>query len=150
MLGGCFDGSKKYYRCANKYYGTCSSGCHVSEAKLEKWLLENIEDDFKVNVTMKPKEKKEDPKKYKDRLDRLNEMYLLGNISQADYKKKTAELQTKIAELQKIAPLKTQNFSADWKEIYSLLDDEHKRSFWRGIVSSISVDIETAGFKILY
>lgn len=150
LLGGCFDGAKKYYRCANKYYGTCSSGCHVSEAKLEKWLLENIEEDFKVNVTMKPKEKKEDPKKYKDRLDRLNEMYLLGNISQAEYKKKTAELQTKIAELQKIAPLKTQNFSADWKEIYSLLDEEHKRSFWRGIVSSISVDIETAGFKILY
>lgn len=150
LLGGCFDGAKKYYRCANKYYGTCSSGCHVSEAKLEKWLLENVEEDFKVNVTMKPKEKKEDPKKYKDRLDRLNEMYLLGNISQAEYKKKTAELQTKIAELQKISPLKTQNFSADWKEIYSLLDDEHKRSFWRGIVSSISVDIETAGFKILY
>lgn len=150
LLGGCFDGTKKYYRCANKYYGTCSSGCHVSEAKLEKWLLENIEEDFKVNVTMKPKEKKEDPKKYKDRLDRLNEMYLLGNISQAEYKKKTAELQTKIAELQKIAPLKTQNFSADWKEVYALLDDEHKRSFWRGIVSSISVDIETAGFKILY
>lgn len=150
LLGGCFDGAKKYYRCANKYYGTCSSGCHVSEAKLEKWLLENIEEDFKVNVTMKPKEKKEDPKKYKDRLDRLNEMYLLGNISQAEYKKKSAELQTQIAELQKIAPLKTQNFSADWKEVYSLLDDEHKRSFWRGIVSSISVDIETAGFTILY
>ena len=140
----------KYYRCRHHYYGLCDMNKNIREDYLEKWLLDNVEEDFKVNVTMKPKEKKEDPKKYKDRLNRLNEMYLLGNISQAEYKKKSAELQTKIAELQKIAPLKTQNFSADWKEVYALLDDEHKRSFWHGLINEIHVSLETQVVKIVY
>ena len=59
----------------------------VREDKLEKWLLENIEQDFKVNVEMRPKEKKEDPQKYIDRLKRLNEIYILGNIYTDEYKR---------------------------------------------------------------
>lgn len=149
-LGGVAMKNAKYYRCTAHYFNNCKQGFHVSEKKLEKWLLENVEEDFKVNVTMKPKQKREDPKKYKDRLDRLNEMYLLGNISQAEYKKKSAELQTRIAELQKIAPLKTQNLSADWKEVYSLLDEEHKRSFWHGLIKRIDPAVDKTGFDILY
>ena len=140
----------KYYRCRHHYYGLCDMNKNIREDYLEKWLLDNVEEDFKVNVTMKPKEKKEDPKKYKDRLNRLNEMYLLGNISQAEYKDKSAEIQQKIAEIQKIAPLKTQNFASDWKEVYALLDDEHKRSFWHGLINEIHVSLETQVVKIVY
>ena len=149
-MGGCHDGSRKYYRCPQKYYGTCTMKHIVSEKKIEQWLLDNIEDDFKVNVTMKPKQKTEDPKKYKDRLQRLNEMYLLGNISQKEYKDKSAELQRKIAELSKNAPLKTQNFASNWKDLYLRLDDEHRRSFWRNLVSEIVVTQQGQGFQIMY
>lgn len=122
----------------------------VREDKLEKWLLENIEQDFKVNVEMRPKEKKEDPQKYIDRLKRLNEIYILGNIYTDEYKRQSAELQRKIAELQKSAPLKTQNFSANWQEIYAQLDDEHKRSFWRGLIKEIHTDVDISAFEIVY
>lgn len=140
----------KYYRCRYFWDGNCDFKGHIRESKLEEWMLENIEEDFKVNVTMKPKEKTEDPKKYKDRLKRLNEMYLMGNISQQEYKDKSAELQQKIAEIQKKPPLKTQNFASNWKDIYALLDDEHKRSFWRNLVTEIAVNEHLQVVQLVY
>lgn len=149
-LGGCYDGGRKYYRCPQHLYGTCDMKHIVNERKLEEWLLENVEEDFKVKVTMKPKVQTEDPKKYKDRLRRLNDMYLMGNISQKEYKDKSAELQRKIAELSKKPALKTQNFASNWKEIYLKLDDEHRRLFWRNLVSEIRVSLAGQGVEIMY
>ncbi len=122
----------------------------VNERKVEKWLLENIEEDFKVNVTMKPKVKAESPQKYRDRLSRLNDMYLMGNISQKEYKDKSAELQKKIAELSKKPSLKTQNFASNWKDLYRELDDEHRRLFWRSLVSEVRVSLEGQAVEIMY
>lgn len=149
-LGGCFDGSRKHYRCAEHYYGSCPMKSHVNEKKMEIWLLENIEEDFKVNVTMKPKEKRENPQKYKDRLKRLNDMYLLGNISESEYKTKSAELQRKIAELSKEPKEKEAKFTSNWKGLYLKLDDSHRRSFWRGLIKEIVIDEKAQPVKILY
>ena len=149
-LGGCFDGSSKHYRCAEHYYGSCPMKSHVNERKMESWLLENIEEDFKVNVTMKPKEKRENPQKYKDRLKRLNDMYLLGNISESEYKTKSAELQRKIAELSKEPKEKEVKFTSNWKDLYLKLDDSHRRSFWRGLIKEIVIDEKAQPVKILY
>lgn len=148
-LGGCFDGSSKYYRCVEKFNNRCK-GCYVNERKLERWLLDNVESDFKLNVEMKPKQKKESPQKYIDRLNRLNEIYMLGNIYAEDYKRQAAELQQKIAALQKTASRKTQNFSANWQDIYSLLDEAHKRSFWHGLLTGIVPDVENSSYTLLY
>lgn len=123
---------------------------HVNERKMETWLLENIEEDFKVNVTMKPKEKRENPQKYKDRLKRLNDMYLLGNISESEYKSKSAELQRKIAELSKEPKEKEVKFTSNWKDLYLKLDDSHRRSFWRGLIKEIVIDGKAQPVKILY
>ena len=150
-MAGCSDARKlKYYRCPNKYIGLCDYQPYLSEKKLEQWLLDNIEDDYKVKVTMKPKVKKDDPKKYRDRLTRLNEMYLMGNITQSEYKAKTAEIQQKLAEIAKTAPLKTQIFVSNWKDLYHELDPEHRRSFWHNLIKEIRVDLETQGFEVLY
>ena len=149
-MGGCYDGSRKYYRCQQHLYGTCTMSHIVNEKKVERWLLENIEEDFKVNVTMKPKQKQEDPKKYKDRLNRLNEMYLLGNISQKEYRDRSAELQKKIAELSKTPALKTQNFRSNWKDLYMELDEEHRRLFWRSLISEVRVSLAGQAVEIMY
>ena len=122
----------------------------MSERKLEAWLLENIEDDFKVNVKMKPKKKKDDPQKYRDRLKRLNDMYLMGNISHAEYKEISASLQKQIADLSKTTPLKTQNFVSNWKDLYLQLDEEHRRSFWHGLLQQIVVNQQGQGVAVLY
>ena len=138
-LGGCASASK-YYRCLRHTHGVCDFDRHISEKKLEQWLLDNIEDDYKVRVTMKPKVKNENPQKYKDRLKRLNEMYLLGNISQDEYKVRSADIQKKIAEIEKTPPLKTQIFASNWKDLYHELDDFHKRSFWQNLIKEIAVN----------
>lgn len=122
----------------------------VSEKKMEKWLLDNIEENFNVAVKMRPKEKRVDPKKYKDRLKRLNEMYLLGNIDQDEYKTKSAELQQKLAEIQKKPPLKTKIFASNWKDLYAELDDIHRRSFWRKLITKIVITVETQVVEVIY
>ena len=149
-MAGCYDHRSKYYRCAKKYYGTCTMPHVVTESRLEKWLLDNIEEDFRIQVEMKPKQKTESPQKYRDRLKRLNDMYLMGNISAEEYRSRSEELQRKIAELQKAPKETPKKFEANWKEVYEKLDDEHKRSFWRHLVKEIRPSIDTKDFEILY
>lgn len=151
IMGGTHMNGQKYYRCNYHIYGYCDMPKFVSERKIEQWLLQNVEEDFRVNVTMKPKQKKkDDPQKYRDRLSRLNDMYLLGNISQAEYKAKSADIQHKIAELSKIPPLKTQIFASDWKQVYAKLDEEHRRSFWHNLLQQIVVNKQGQGIGVLY
>lgn len=149
-LSACTTGSGKYYRCKDYGLGICDFTCHLREQKLEKWLLEFIEDDYKVKVTMKPKKKQDDPKKYKERLKRLNEIYILGNISEADYRKQSAELQRKIAELQKAPSNEIKTFDSSWRELYAELNEENKRSFWRSIVKRIIIDENGKAIDVLY
>jgi len=149
-MAGMNDGKYKYYRCPHRYQGQCEMPRTIGEKRIEKWLLENIEEDFKINVEMKPKQKKESPKKYRSQLQRLNDMYLLGNIDKAAYTAKSAELQRIIAELSREPKEVKNTFSANWKEVYQMLDDEHKRSFWRGLIKGVRIDKETQPVEILY
>ena len=152
-LGGVGHANRKqsnHYRCARHYYDNCAMSHVVNERKLEKWLLENVEKDFNVQVTQRPKQKKESPKKYQERLKRLNEIYLMGNISQNEYKERSAELQRTIAELAK-EPKETVNvFTADWKDVYQMLDAEHKRSFWHGLIREIRIDENAQPIDIVF
>lgn len=149
-LGSMFDGSRRYYRCTQHYNGNCPMPKHINEKIVEEWLLDNIEDNFRVNVTEKPKEKRENPKKYRDRLKRLNDMYLLGNIEAKEYREKSAELQQIIAELSKEPVIKEVKFTSDWKTLYKELDYEHRRAFWRGLIKEIVLDKDGNPIDILY
>lgn len=149
-LGGVFDGSSKHYRCVQHYYGTCDMAHTVNERKVEQWLLDNIEEDFKVNVTMKPKEKRESPTKYRERLKRLNDIYLMGNITETEYREKSADLQRTIAELSKEPKPNTTTFTAGWKDLYQELDDEHRQAFWRSLIKEVRIDENSQPISILY
>jgi hypothetical protein len=148
-MGGVCDGKSKRYRCAYHYMNDCNMSHCVSEKKTERFLLDNIEEDFKVNVTLKPK-KRENPKKYRDRLKRLNNIYLMGNISESEYKKEAEILQKKIAELSKQEQPKTKSFEKGWKDLYETLTEENKRSFWRSLIKGVEVDENGQPIKILY
>jgi DNA invertase Pin-like site-specific DNA recombinase len=149
-MGGVTTSGIKYYRCNKKFNSTCDMPHNIREQFIEEWLLENVEENFRVNVTMKPKEQSESPNKYKERLSRLNDMYLMGNITQEEYKAKSADLQKKIAELSKKPVLKTQNFSANWHDLYHELDEEKQRAFWHGLLSEIVVDVAGQVVRLLY
>lgn len=149
-LCGSHTKGQMYYRCMRHVDHTCTFTLSVNEKRIERWLLDNIEEDFNVNVTMKPKKKKDDPCKYRDRLKRLNNMYLLGNITDAEYKELSLELQQKLAAIQKSPTPKPIKFSSTWKELYHELDREHQRSFWRQIVQEIKIDENGQVIGVLY
>lgn len=77
-------------------------------------------------------------------------MYLMGNISESEYKDKSAELQRKIAELSKEPVKKEIRFETNWKSLYEELDDEHRRAFWRGLIKGVVVDKNALPIEILY
>ena len=150
ILAGLNNYGTKYYRCNYHYYHDCTFIRSIREDKIEKWLLDHIEDDFKVKVKMKPKEKKENPQKYKDRLKRLNDMYLLGNISEKEYKDKAQELQNTIARLSKVEAPKEVEFTKGWQDVYAMLDEQHKRSFWHSLIKGVRFDEDGNPKEIVY
>ena len=146
--GGFTGNGYKHYRCTRHDFNLCSMRKTINEKKMEKWMLEHVADDFEVEMKSRPKRKTENPKKYREQLKRLNDMYLLGTITNTEYKEKASELQKKIAELSKVPEVRESVFNGSWKEVYEMLDDEHKRSFWRGIVKQIVIDQNCQPVKI--
>ena len=143
---------RKYYRCYRHVAGICDCKRVISERKVESWLLENVETDFDVEVRQRPKKKKESPKKYREQLKRLNDIYLLGNISEAEYRKRSADLQRIISELSKESKPVEDVFKGDWKDVYKMLDEEHRRAFWKNLVKEVKLDADgkPVGIEFLY
>lgn len=143
----------KSYRCARSNYKTCDYTRNVSEKKLEKYLLENIEDMLKefiisVEIAPQPKKKKsaaQDLVKLNEQMRRLNTVYMAGNMEDADYIKETNALKKKIEAAKKeeqdgrppdLEVLK-RFLGSDFKNIYGTLEPEDKRRMWRSIIKEI-------------
>jgi DNA invertase Pin-like site-specific DNA recombinase len=148
---------KKYkylsYRCRFKFT-TCTYKHSPPEKKIEKWLLKNIRPIMEKEIIEHEAEKAKPKKKpksklpaLKEKLRRLNVMYLAGNMSDDDYLKEDAELKAQIAKAENelppperdITPLK-ELLKTDFEKIYDTLDQEEKRRFWRGIIKEIKFD----------
>jgi len=148
---------KKYkylsYRCRFKFT-TCTYKHSPSEKKIEKYLLKNLrplmEKEIHDHEVEKAKPKKKPKSKLpalKEKLRRLNVMYLAGNISDDDYLKDDAELKAQIAKAESelppperdITPLQ-ELLKTDFEELYKTLDQEEKRRFWRGVIKEIKFD----------
>ena len=150
VLGGCYDGARMYYRCRKRYNATCESKHNVNELRIERYLLDNIRDlfdDYRIRWTVKEsRQRREDPEKYKKQLERLNDVYIDGNITKEQYRQRTKALKDKIAELNRsdhgsLQLSKLKNLlTSDFEHDYNLLDREHKRSFWRQLIKQIVVD----------
>ena len=148
----------KKYRCANcKINHRCDFIKLVNENTIEKMLLENMEKYLKdakirateINDSKNPKLPKYDIDEINEQIDRLNYSWQTGKIRKVEqYEKDFAELLAKLEEAEsenKLVPVK--DFSKieailhdGWKVIYTELDDEHKRSFWRSFVRSIHLE----------
>lgn len=141
-----------YYRCYRHTTARCDFKRVLSERKMERYLLDHVEADFDVEVRQKPRQKKESPKKYRERLKRLNDIYLMGNISEAEYRKQSADLQRIIADLSKEPKQVEDVFIGNWKEVYQMLDAEHRRGFWRNLIEELVIDEDgkPVGIKFLY
>ena len=89
---------------------------------------------FAVNVQKTRKYNKNfDTSKLEKQLERLNDVYIMGNISSADYQKKTAEIKRKIEEAKRpntapTIPAEVSEMLSDksFADIYNSLSDKEK------------------------
>lgn len=151
----------KAYRCPkHRASKACDFNKMIFEVTFEKMLLANLEqyvEDAKIralNITESGEEKvlMYDLDELHAELERLNYSWKKGRIKGGieQYDREYDELIEKI-ELAKFEKENTEpkDFSkiesvlqADWKELYKALDDEHKRAFWRNLISSIEIEWE--------
>ena len=141
------------YRCRFKH--TSCRGSHtVSEIKAEKWLLNNLKQAIEGEIASvelertkpKPKPKTNIPA-LKEKLRRLNVMYMAGNVSDSDYLHEDTEIKAAIAKAEKDAPPPERDLTplkelleSDFLSLYQIMTREEKQRFWRSIIKEIKID----------
>lgn len=152
------DRSKEYngYRCNNGKLRTCSFNHQLSERKIEKYLLDNIQSLLEDHITtaeVAVKEKRQQPKaqdavNLAEKLRRLNTIYMAGNISDDDYMTESRRLKAAIekvkAQDEQKAPPNLEALRAflqsDFLTIYDSLSKEDRRRIWRSVIQEILID----------
>lgn len=143
------------YRCRHKEIRTCDNRNTISELKTEQWLLDNLDALLRDEIARvelertKPKKKpKTDATALREKLRRLEVVYMAGNKTDAEYLAETAEIKEQIrqAEMERLddpAEVDIESLRAtletDFKEIYETLSQEDRRRFWRGLIKEIHV-----------
>lgn len=161
--------NKRYYSyyCNNK---RMKNGCdyikRVTEIKLEKYLMDNIEEllkqhisSVKTNVEKIPEPHKDETKKrikeIKTELDNLTYAFRKNRISARIYDLEYDELEKELTKLKSSlnsnASLKpaTQFLNSNWKDIYNELEPINKRALWLSIIKEIKLD-EDRNFTIIF
>lgn len=148
----------KVYRCPkHRTSKACDFGKVVFEVTFEKMLLANLEqyvEDAKVRTLEITESGDEKVSKYNideinKEIERLNYSWRKGRIKTIEqYDKEYDELmeqlelaqseqnETTTTDFEKIESI----LHSGWQEIYNALDEEHKRAFWRNLISSIEIE----------
>lgn len=145
-------GEYVYYRCPNHMGKGSCPGCHVSERKLESFLLDNtIKKVRETNIRIREKQKKKpDISKLKNRADKLADLYLNDLISREKYETEYKCVQSQIAEAEK------EPSAIDTVEVKTLLEAYNglsrlaKKTFWTRLVKRVSVNDNSFDFDLFY
>lgn len=144
------------YKCEYKTAHICDYKHTISQLNIEKFLLDNLEDLLKgeiANVEIEKKKKRPKPKTnvsaLKEKLRRLEVIYMTGNKSDEEYITEAKQINDAI----KKAESETRNaaddrdltnikeiLSTDFKSIYNTLSLEDKRRFWRTLIKRIYIN----------
>ncbi len=145
------------YRCNRKSNNTnvktyCTTMHQVREKHVEHFLINNIIDEFnKYVVSVNNAESKKDPivdvNKIKNKISRLQELYINGLIEMDSYKEQYETLNNELINTTKQESPKLGNLSKISDilnkftlETYNKLDRMQKRYFWQSLIDYIEVD----------
>lgn len=156
----------RYYRCLNHFSNSiCSYSKVMNEEVCEKYLIDNVErlisereiEIKAINEKRQSAKKKINVNDYRKELDRLNNMYQKGRISEEKYDSEYTRILDLLKEhednvlnfptTQKSFDKIKQTLSGDWLSIYQSLDRENKRAFWRNIIESIECNTDSGTIK---
>ena len=147
------------YRCNEKMTGACGYKNTIAQNKIEKYLLKNLDqlvrDDIaaveiqRANPKPSQKPKENLVKTLKERLRRLDVVYMAGNKSDEEYISEQNELKDAIAKAEAemivdrgerdLTPLR-ELLETDFRSLYKSLDEYDKRRFWRELIKEIKVE----------
>lgn len=140
-----------YYRCPRHYDGNCP-GCHVSELKLERYLLDHLltgVDD--INLKLKKKRKKTvDTAQLRKRMDKLTDLYMNDLISREKYAEDYKAIQTALEDAEREQKPIDKREIKDALSGYKLLTANGKRIFWQTLLKSITPTEEGFYFALNY
>ena len=148
------DGTKRNhlaYRCDGYFLhkNTCTFNKSKSQPLMEKELMKKITPMLQqylvdCEIKEKPKKKPVDKEKIKAELERLNNMYLKGRISEEMYDSKYTELNQKLIDTTKHKQEAKKEIQAlvdvNLVDLYNSFTDAEKRTFLRGIIKEIRID----------
>ena len=160
MTGNYHLGAGKYhmfnYRCnAAIVRKVCTNRSTISERKLEKQLLDNLEQYITnevIRVTdieevKQPNRNAEKAAAIRLEMDRLNMMFRKGRITEEEYDTDYLKLEKQLERLnvEEEPPKKDLDslrgiLETDYRSIYAQLTKENKKAFWRRIIKEFSID----------
>lgn len=146
-------GIYKQYRCTIRGRG-CSNHSVISEKKIEKQLLNRLDEFMQAEITKvehqlaQPKPKpKNNIKALKERQRRLTVAYMAGNVPDDEYLRDDAELKAAIAKAESEEPPKPPDVSplkdligSDFKSLYITFTDDEKQQFWQRLLKEIKLE----------
>jgi len=153
MSGSTNRGYQRYVCKKNKEAKICPNTKQITQNKLEKYLLLIIKELKEIEINSMAKDTNElniinfekEIIKINKKIDRLNELYIEGNISKDKYdknivsfkdKKKLLLSQSKKRKKQK----EIINLPDNTIEFYKMLNAENKRNFWKKYIEYIEFD----------
>lgn len=144
------------YRCnAHRVQKICSNSKSVSERKIEKQLLDNLEqyitnEVVRIETIEESQPKNNNAKKaeqLKAEMERLNMMFRKGRIEEAEYDTEYFKLEKKLNSLDVTEEPPKRNLDAlkglletDFRGLYAGLTKENKKAFWRSTIKEFSID----------
>ena len=144
------------YRCnAARTQKICTFTLSVSEPKIEKQLLDNLEQYITNEVIRVETIDEIQPKnnnalkaeKLKVEMDRLNMMFRKGRIDEEEYDTEYFKLEKKLKEIDTIEDPPKRDLDAikgiletDYRGIYDKLSKENKKAFWRSFIKEFAID----------
>ena len=160
LVGNWSQNSGKYevfsYRCnAHRVRKICDFNKSTSERKIEKQLLDNLEQYILNEVAQVENVEDEQPKnsneekinKMKAEMERLNLMFRKGRISEEEYDKEYYSLDKKLKAIDVVEEPPKRNLDAlkglletDYRGLYEQLSKENKKAFWRSLIREFSID----------
>lgn len=155
----------RYYRCVNHYTNRlCDYSKTINESTAEAYIVENILriceekclDIMKISESKK-RSHEDNSAKYSKELERLNNMYQKGRISEERYDSEYSRLSALISDHGKTIEYISithkslehirRSLTGEWVDMYLNLSRENKRSFWRGIIDNIVCDTERGAIR---
>lgn len=144
------------YRCnANRLRKICPYNKSISERKIEKQLLENLDQYITNEIVRVETIEDSQPQNHnaikseqiKVEMERLNMMFRKGRIEEEEYDTEYFKLEKKLKSLDVTEPPPKRDLDAikgiletDYRGIYAKLTKENKKAFWRSFIREFSID----------